>query len=635
MYNIANHKYKEYLPLNTVNKIRNILSELGVLMVETWTNSVEGIYSVRIDIQGTNVGQNGKGTTEAYALASAYAEFMERLQNSYTYNEVDLCPEAVQGGGFYFGPDEKYLTVEDVLQGDDELFKVLIPLEFENNESEVVENTWKNNILKWLPEAKSARRHELACKWSVGNPEGCPSDFIALPFYNVTLGKLCFVPYQMQRMPYASNGTCAGNSPEEAIVQGLSEIMERYVIKLIFTKRITPPTVPPKHLHKYPDQYSLIEEIEHSGPFRVIVKDCSLGEGLPVIGVVFINEDNHSYIVRFGSHPSFSIALERCLTEFLQGRDIKNLSGMTRFYYDDEKVDQHENYISIMTKGEGSYPVELFSPNFTYQFEEFKDVNGYNNKQLLHYLTDLLQGKGCQILIRDVSYLGFPSYHIIVPGFSELRIVDEKRLGIEKLRVEVRKIMRNLNEASVEELHKIVACIIRSKGYNEGENISYLLGFPVNVSFPWLQIPNYVFISAALYKMNKLGEAHGMMRQSVEALTQQMNYQKQKDDAATVEYYSCVRDLLGAKVEGVNEKKIAIILKTFYADNVVQGVYAKWDNHHQIFANYGVLNCWDCQSCTFRSSCSQELIKELHLKLKKLQAQNPIDQRQIQDIFSI
>lgn len=86
MNSLSGRKYKDELPINTINKIRNILSGLGILTIETgWRNSAEGFYSVTIMIQNTNLTTNGKGTTYEYALASAYGELMERLQNQSFY----------------------------------------------------------------------------------------------------------------------------------------------------------------------------------------------------------------------------------------------------------------------------------------------------------------------------------------------------------------------------------------------------------------------------------------------------------------------------------------------------------------------------------------------------------------------
>ena len=83
---LIDSKFKEDHPLSTVNRIRNILFKAGIFTVEQWTDSgIKGCHSVRIEIAGSHIGQNGKGVTREFALASGYAELMERIQSNYFY----------------------------------------------------------------------------------------------------------------------------------------------------------------------------------------------------------------------------------------------------------------------------------------------------------------------------------------------------------------------------------------------------------------------------------------------------------------------------------------------------------------------------------------------------------------------
>ena len=628
-------KYKEAMPLKTIEIIRNILSDLEIVMSEQWTNSVAGLYSVRIEMMGTNVGQNGKGTSPAYALASAYGEFMERLQNRITYNEADISSEALQYGGFYFSPDEKYLSVEEVLSEENDLIKVMMSVTT-TKPAKGIHGMLENKMQEWFPaQVEGDKRVELAKKWMVGNPEGCPANFVALPYYNVCNNELTYIPYQMLRIPYGSNGTCAGNTPEEALVQGFSEVIERYIMRRIFENKLCPPNIPRTYLARYPALDAIVQEVERSGKYRVLLKDCSLGEGFPVVGAVIINQEKQSYLVRFGAHPDFSIALERCLTELLQGRDLNHdLSGMmTEFKYCENNVDLDVNFYNVLKIGMGSYPLQFFLSDSDYQFTEFQDVAGWSNKEMLAYLSGLLLEKGYTLLIRDMSYLGFPSFHVVVPGFSEI-FPHSERLGVQNLREGAKKGLRNLNTASTQELNKAVSYMLRRTGYvMEGDNITRILGLPVNASFPWLKVPNYVFISAALYKMGKISEAHGMMQQFVEAM-QLCKKQKFETNVGLLQHYCCVRDLLGALSQGAKVQQVGELLKNFYPEAVVKAVCALWGTPEHVFKEYGVLNCWNCPECEFKGCCAQELVKNIHIKLKQRQVANPIDQRWLSVLFA-
>jgi ribosomal protein S12 methylthiotransferase accessory factor len=86
--------YKACDPLETVERVRAILDGLGIEVVESHTDEPDlGLYSCRIQMvlpEGgrilPGIGSNGKGMTRAYSLASAYAEFMERVQNGFLLN---------------------------------------------------------------------------------------------------------------------------------------------------------------------------------------------------------------------------------------------------------------------------------------------------------------------------------------------------------------------------------------------------------------------------------------------------------------------------------------------------------------------------------------------------------------------
>ncbi|MDR2410930.1 MAG: hypothetical protein LBE13_22850 [Bacteroidales bacterium] len=78
--------YKEEKPSLTVNKIRSILTDIGIFVTESCANN-GGFYSCRIEISNDelkeyHIGTNGKGVSMEFAYDSAYAEFMERLQNN-------------------------------------------------------------------------------------------------------------------------------------------------------------------------------------------------------------------------------------------------------------------------------------------------------------------------------------------------------------------------------------------------------------------------------------------------------------------------------------------------------------------------------------------------------------------------
>ena len=124
MSELQNRRYKEVEPIETVNKLKGLLERLGIEVEEKWSNkSSVGTYSLRICIKGTDIGQNGKGMTKEFAMASGYAEFFERLQNGMFRFRMEKPTKELP---FSNAPDEKHLTVEEAMQGNNSFFEYIL-----------------------------------------------------------------------------------------------------------------------------------------------------------------------------------------------------------------------------------------------------------------------------------------------------------------------------------------------------------------------------------------------------------------------------------------------------------------------------------------------------------------------------
>jgi ribosomal protein S12 methylthiotransferase accessory factor len=225
---IDQRKYKDELPVNTVNRIKGILNNLNIITVETnWLNSVTGFHSVTVSIENTDLSTNGKGGTADYALASAYGELIERLQNQAHFRlSMNLSQEALEYRGFYYAPDEVYMTASEFLNSGDE---------------------WTQKLALTKPRTDVK---ELLNKWMNISYEQTPSDFIALPFLNQRTRRVSNIPIKMVSKMYMSNGMCAGNTAEEALVQGISEVLERATNKAVVLNKVVPPTIPREYIRQ-------------------------------------------------------------------------------------------------------------------------------------------------------------------------------------------------------------------------------------------------------------------------------------------------------------------------------------------------------------------------------------------------
>ena len=114
---------KESDPLKTVEAAGSILSAHNIFTTEIWKNNGNDArsYSLQLLAPELGVSTNGKGVTRRYALASAYGEFMERLQNMILLPVEKLSADDTQTYGFCYFPDEETCSVREIADATDPL----------------------------------------------------------------------------------------------------------------------------------------------------------------------------------------------------------------------------------------------------------------------------------------------------------------------------------------------------------------------------------------------------------------------------------------------------------------------------------------------------------------------------------
>ncbi len=423
---IQKQKYKEVSPKETVKKLANILKEMQVEVVEDWAKrSSIGTYSLRLNIKGSSIGSNGKGMNEDYARASAYAEFLERYQNlKFTGNALMNTVIMNNNFGFQFFSDEKILSSEQLIQEDNAFIHMYLKS--------------RNLAVSDLKNTAAAFANVQKMDFNVFQRK---DSYLCIPFYSLNQDKVTYLPYFCLNSHYGSNGMCAGNTPYEALVQGLSEIIERVVLKKIVLERVKLPDIPESFLEKYPEIYRMYQETKRLKDYTVLIKDCSLNGKYQAVALVVVEKNTGRFGIKAGSHPDYSIAMERLFTEATQGTDIENFAKKTVLDFNNENVSNMINLVNGFKTSDANYPYELLAPDSEYKFVEPKDVSMLSNKDILKSLINIFKDDGYDILIHDVSYLGFPSYHILVPGLSEMNNADDRTFEAENTRFHVQKLL--------------------------------------------------------------------------------------------------------------------------------------------------------------------------------------------------
>jgi ribosomal protein S12 methylthiotransferase accessory factor len=547
-------KLKDDIPLNTINKIRAIINDLGILVTEKWFESgLKNMYSVRIEVINTEVGTNGKGITKEYALASAYGEFIERLQN-----DVLFSTQYSEKQNFIFCPDEQYFSIENLL----------------NNSNGLI-----GNILKDYLPVKTKRKNKFFSNLLRLNNYNSNGKFLCQPYCNLKSGKLQFFPKSFQ-MAVGTNGMCSGNSPFEAIVQGICEILERYVQRKIIKEEICPPEIPDSYIEKYfPEFYKNILEIKIRGNYYISIRDCSLGHNYPVIALILIDRKSQNYIVNFGSHIDLSIALERAITEAFQGRNLDLINN--HYCYGDKPITVSDNIANLLKSASGIYPDNFFSNNYSYKFDNLEYIEYSCNIESLKNLKIIIYNNNFDIFVRDCSFAGFTSYHVFIPGMSEVFGFDlfdiESRLTL----IEIRKILEMYPHVSQDEFEMALLYINYNRKLNHlNKGLKYYLPQNKNTYIEKDVNQELIFV---IWGMVVLKDWYNVEK-LCNALIKNMNH-----DIKSIEY--CILcDYAKAKIHNKTDIYIFSILEKFYVKDTVNQMKIILKNSKTFFKNFCLIN---------------------------------------------
>ena len=388
------------LPLEeTIANMTAILAEIGIkIEIASWRNIVPNVWSLHIrDAASPMCFTNGKGATKDSALCSALGEYIERASCNFFYNDYyfgeDICKS-----DFVHYPNEKWFEAGP----DDQLPEGILDelcLEIYNPDQELRTSN--------LIDTNSGLIERGIC---------------ALPFIRQSDQQTVYFPSNLIENLFLSNGMSAGNNIFEAKVQCLSEIFERAVKKQIIEEEIILPDVPMNVLEKYPHILEGINELENKG-FPVLVKDASLGGKFPVMCVTLMNPKTGGVFASFGAHPSFEVALERSLTELLQGRSFEGLNDVPLPTFNSLAVTEPNNFVEHFIDSTGLISWKFFSSKHDYDFCEW-DFSGTTEQEdatLMNILTDM----GKEVYVATYNDFGAVACRILVPGYSEIYPVED------------------------------------------------------------------------------------------------------------------------------------------------------------------------------------------------------------------
>ncbi|SFT88822.1 OsmC domain/YcaO domain-containing protein [Halomonas saccharevitans] len=450
------------LPLEqTIANLSGLLADLGMkIEIASWRNIVPHVWSLHIrDAASPMCFTNGKGATKESALCSALGEFIERLSCNFFYND-QFFGEQIAGSDFVHYPDERWFKPGP----NDEL-----PEEILDDHCRAIFDPDGELCGSNLIDTNSGRADR---------------GIVSLPFVRQSDGETIYFPSNLIENLYLSNGMSAGNTLAEAQVQCLSEIFERAVKKQIIEEEITLPDVPMEVLKRYPDILEGVEALEAQG-FPVLVKDASLGGQFPVMCVALMNPKTGGVFASFGAHPSFHVALERSLTELLQGRSFEGLNDFMPPTFNSLAVAEPNNYVEHFIDSSGVVSWRFFSSKADVEFVEW-DFSGSNAEEAAG-LFGILEELELEAYMAVHEDLGAPVCRILVPGYSEVYPVEDLVWDNTNKALLFREDILNLHALDDERLAALLERLEESQ-IDDQEDIITLIGIEFDENTVWGQL---------------------------------------------------------------------------------------------------------------------------------------------------
>lgn len=498
---------------SSISTLQGKLEAIGFHTVErSWLNEIENIWSVHIsDRDCPRLFSNGKGASELAARASALGEFLERLSTNYFWTHFYLG-ETISQREFVHYSNEQWFPVSG--------------------------KKWPTGLL--TPELQKFYNPENAVEagqlidLNSGNAE---RGICAIPYQRLRDGKTVLFPVNVIGNIYVSNGMSAGNTMKEARTQALSEIFERNIKFRIIRDGICLPDVPEAVINRYPRIAAGIKGLRDAG-FGILVKDASLGGKYPVMSVTMLHPQDQGVFASFGAHPRFEVALERALTELLQGRALDALGGFSAPGFDMEEIGDAQNLEIHFVDSSGviSWDFLRDTPDF-----EFVDWNfggstlaASGTEEDYNWCVDTIHASGRDIYIADFTHLGAYACRIFVPGMSEIYPVEELQWENNTVGNLVRPYLLRLPELTEDECSELLE-ILLDLDLADNLHITTLIGLCADPDTTWVEL-----------RVGELKALLGLMTGDEDAILEGCAWISQfgQLDEQRQRVYRCVNDLV-------------------------------------------------------------------------------------------
>lgn len=358
-------------PRETVNRFKNRLKDADLDILEKTVRIDNGRLDIPVyfslcgrdaeRVVGTKK-QMGKGGTPDQAEASAVMELAERFSFfSFVRNEQNFFIDQ------YMNLKDQALPFEDIAKS----------VHDESIDLEIEKGIFSGLPLKWT--------------WA----------------YNMTKGQEILVPFDWFYAINEFNGPSAGNCVEEAMSQGICEIVERHVSSIISRNHLNMQAIDVSSL-KDPLVLEMIGKYKRID-VNLFINDFSMDMGIPSVGVLAYDPSTlpqKSEIVwTAGTTPDPQKALSRALTEVAQ------LAG---------DFNSGSNYVAsglpkFRSLDEAGY---VLNSRDTIDIDRLPDISNDNIKVEVERLISALSDRKMEVIAINTTHehLRIPAFYTIIPG---------------------------------------------------------------------------------------------------------------------------------------------------------------------------------------------------------------------------
>ena len=306
----------------------------------------------------------------------------------------------------------------------------------------------------------------------------------AIPYTRLRDGEIAYFPVNVIGNLFVSNGMSAGNTLKEARTQALAEIFERHIKFQIIKDAICLPDVPEAVIARYPRIAAGIRGLREAG-FGIVVKDASLGGKYPVMCVTLLHPQDQGCFASFGAHPRFEVALERALTELLQGRVLDSLAGFPAPGFDESEIADPQNLEIHFVDSSGVISWKFLRDTPDYPFVDWNF--GTTTEEDYDWSVNTLHAEGHDLYIADFTHLGVYACRILVPGVSEIYPVEELEFENNTVGNLIRADLARLPELTNEECADLLDRIDELEMADD-RLVTVIIGLAPDAGSPWMDL---------------------------------------------------------------------------------------------------------------------------------------------------